>query len=209
MGNWCLSVALALLAIASPSAWADSAQTDSHFVSPNLRVICRDSAFVHGYLHGYEEGFHIADLRLYAPGLSFNPPEVGKKDVKAYRSEFGNKNFFRAGYRYGFQNGYADGISGRAFRALGRIRDSLGQQSFPATAESDRALALGYIAGRKQGLRDGRLREPFRPNGSSCDPQQERSSPEFCQVLKQGYHMGYIDGYENQHDSANIQTASR
>jgi hypothetical protein len=131
---------------------------------------------VHGYVHGYEEGFHIADLRLYAPRYAFNPPELDKKDEKAYRPEFGEKKFFRSGYRYGFGSGYADGMAGRKFRALELIRDSLTDSLDPKAFRADnldRGLSMGYFAGRERGLRDGRLREPFRPEPRSLRPTRD------------------------------------
>ena len=192
---------------------AQSSHLESHFATASLGPICYSSAFVHGYLHGYEEGFHLANLRLYAPGYVFNPPSVKNQDEKAYRSEFGDKKFFRTGYRYGLGSGYADGIAGRNFRAVELIRDSFTDSLDPGTPRGDKAadrgLSLGYFAGRQRGLRDGRLQKPFHPDPAACGQQGASAEPGFCLGVQQGYRMGYTDGYHNQYETPGAQTASR
>jgi len=212
MRKWSLPGVLMVAIVLICGAWARSSPPEPHFSSASLSGICRSSAFVHGYVHGYEEGFHIADLRLYAPRYAFNPPELDKKDEKAYRPEFGDKAFFRSGYRYGFGSGYADGMAGRKFRALELIRDSLTDSLDPKAFRADnldRGLSMGYFAGRERGLRDGRLREPFRPDREVCGQQGTSEAPGFCVGIKQGYRMGYTDGYQNQYEKPGAQTASR
>ncbi len=214
MLKWQLPGALVVVLLVVFGARAQSPAVEPHFSSSSLSAICRGSAFIHGYLHGYEDAFHTANLRLYMPGFIFNPPKLDNGDEKAYRAGFGDRQFFRSGYRYGFLSGYAEGISGRSFRALELIRDSL--DAFPVLGSAagtdglDRGLSVGYLAGRERGLHDGRLREPFQPPGNACDPGQEGSeAPGFCKGLEQGYRMGYTDGYQNQYTRPAAQTASR
>jgi hypothetical protein len=210
-----LAAAFVLVLLVVLAVQAQPRRADSHFSSASLSLICRDSAFVHGYLHGYQDAFHIANLRLYIPTLVFNPPKIDHQDEKAYHREFGDKKFFLAGYDFGFRSGYADGISQHKFRALDLLRDSLHLNQADLTDATnhdqlDRGLSQGYSAGREHGLRDGRLREPFRPDSSGCTPASSApQSSGFCQGLQQGYRMGYIDGYQNQYDVAVGETASR
>jgi hypothetical protein len=214
MHKWQLPGILAGILVVAVAAAAQSRRPEPHFSSASLSGICRGSAFIHGYLHGYEDAFHAANLRLYIPGLVFNPPRIDHMDEKAYRSDFGNKRLFLSGYGYGFGTGYADGISQRSFRALEILRQSFDLKDSPVANRGndglDRGLSLGYFMGRKQGLRDGRLREPYQTAGNRCDREQSMAQPaEFCEGLEQGFRMGYRDGYENQYTIPAAQTASR
>ena len=94
----------ALLAAAFLTAVTAAAQqaTDPHFAVPRISAIVRQSVFAHGYLHGYEEGFHLADVDIQ---MGRKAREVSKikraKNLAGYRREFGPRSSFESGYRQG------------------------------------------------------------------------------------------------------------
>lgn len=183
-----------------------SAQTkapDRHYAASRTSAITHKSVFVHGYLHGYEEGFHLADLDIQ---MGRGVRDIGKckeaRELAGYRSEFGNKNAFESGYREGVRVGYGDGIAGRAFRAVGEL-ETISATALVAAegrpdASFDQGFAAGYAAGQRQGLQDGRRDETFTPPLPACPPQPAKANQQtFCAAYIGGYRVGYADGFTN------------
>lgn len=97
---------------------------ERHLTLSSVGTLYSNSAFAHGFRHGYDEGFHIGDLDLQM-GRSAHPFIKSKEYQQAgheYNFGFGSKQLFRHGYQAGFRSGYTDAISGREFRASGRAR---------------------------------------------------------------------------------------
>ena len=114
------SALLATLLLAAVTAAAGNAP-DDHYLAARTSALVHKSVFIHGYLHGYELGFHLADIDLQ---MGRGVRDLGKckegRDAVGFRREFGDKRLFEFGYREGVRVGYADGISGRSFRAIRR-----------------------------------------------------------------------------------------
>ncbi len=166
-------------------------------------AIVHRSVFVHGYLHGYEEGFHLADLDLQM-GRSMG--DVGKrKEAREgfdYRPEFGDKHFFELGYREGLRIGYNDGIAGRNFRAYDQLQEfgdlDPGPDPRPDPA-FDEGFSQGYESGQRQGLQDGHSRELSSVPTAACPASPPDGSDEqsFCAAYVSGFHVGYSDAVVN------------
>ncbi len=174
---------------------------DHHYSASRTQDITRKSVFVHGYLHGYEEGFHLADMDIQ---LGRGSRVIDKcheaRKAEGYRREFGDKQFFQRGFREGLRVGYADGMAGRAFRAFQQI-DSIAVTSPEAGSDPvfDRGFSLGYAAGQRQGLLDGRRDSTYTPPLPACpyaSAQHDRAQ-NFCGAYVGGYRVGYSDGFVN------------
>jgi hypothetical protein len=176
---------------------------DSHYLAPRTQAMARQSVFVHGYLHGYEEGFHLADLDIQ---MGRGVRDINRcKDARqadGYRHEFGDKHFFQVGYREGLRVGYGDGAAGRAFRAVDEI-EAISTASLDGVTSPgrvfDQGFSLGYSTGQRQGVEDGRRDSSFTPPLPACPPQSPRSADAgtFCSAYVGGYRVGYSDGFTN------------
>jgi hypothetical protein len=184
-----------------------SAQDDWHLSKNGNPALFLRSAFAHGYMHGYEEGFHEGDLDLQM-GHPFHPVKEQErfKKVSGYRDVFGNQGSFSNGYRKGYAVGYTDSYAGRNFRAIQLVREAR-LQPLPATAAApdpqfDHAFMLGYNAGQTSGLNDGRAAAPLADLHSiNCSKVTDN---EDCAAYRQGYWLGYSDGYTNQNETGAV-----
>jgi len=157
------------------------------------------SAFAHGYLHGYEQGFHSADQDIHT-GHTYLLPVLRSTERKlrsSYRTDFGDRALYMAGFREGARAGYDDGVAGRAFRAIGPLRSAAtGLISAPHDHNFDRAFADGYFAGRSFGRSDAQPITDFNFVGAIC--RASRQSPnhgaDYCDAYARGYQVGYGDG---------------
>ncbi len=165
------------------------------------------SAFAHGYMHGYEQGFHAADLDFQMARQPRDPAGIKAfKEVSGYRDQFGDKRFFVNGYREGFRVGYADSFRGARFRAVGELRAAalgLATGGDPRPNQQfDAGISAGYSTGRREGLQDGRDGAAFRDLAVYCHGRVyhpfQPSADEFCSGYGRGFRMGYADGYVNQ-----------
>lgn len=209
--------ALILILTVVPSAPAEN--PDIHVtIDPARPLYCR-SAFMHGYIHGYEEGFHSADLDLQM-GRRARPLNSIKeyRDHKGvrYRAEFGDRDWFYRGFRQGFEVGYSDAISGREFRAVSQARRSASglpddQALVGRTTNFDNGFYAGYHAGLGRGLHDGRG-SPADEGQPACDAKGDLNAwtSQYCEAFARGFHLGYADGYANQlSDDTEQRTAKR
>ena len=178
---------------------------DEHIVNDRARQLYRRSVFAHGYIHGYEDGFHQGDFDLQT---GHNPQNV--KRLKAFRAadaghrrEFGNRDQFRTAYRKGFTAGYADATAGRDFRAVSAVRRAAdGLLDLPAEddqhATFDRGFRDGYESGQVHGEVAGRDRASYDSSPIGCAlgaPPPPGQSQDFCDGYARGYLMGFDDGY--------------
>jgi hypothetical protein len=206
-----LRVCFVLLMFVCLSAQAQSG--DWHVFSQDLFV---KSAFAHGYMHGYEQGFHHGDLDLQM-GRGFREVRTQSeyKKVSGFREEFGDKRVFEDGYRAGFLVGYTDCFAGRNFRAVQLLDQTAQGQAAAAKAHFDRgydhAFRQGYETGQRQGLADGRVSAVSRLDGSVCEPGGGRgeATSEYCEAFRDGYRLGYSDGFANQHDLGDVFARNR
>jgi hypothetical protein len=174
-------------------------RSDAHFLSTRIAPVVQRSAFVHGYLHGYEEGFHQADFDLQMGRIS-RGEYTRDAAPTGFRREFGSKHMFNDGFHNGFQVGYADGASGRRFRAIETVLVATGNTESENAGQPgtyDEGIRSGYAAGQHQGLDDARRQAPSKPS-PACPINSGRTKEAFCSAYASGYEMGYSDGFTNQ-----------
>ena len=158
--------------------------------------LCARSAFAHGYLHGYEEGFHNADLDIHMGRI--NNPILENSHKPPHPDKDGSSSdpaSFRAGYTEGYKSGYSDGISGRAFRAIVELRAAAADLR-PANGPGfDRGFASGYASGRQYTSENVAPINDFNYVLGYClasangDP-----GPGYCDAYTRGFRLGYDDG---------------
>jgi hypothetical protein len=159
-------------------------------------------------MHGYEEGFHCGDLDLQM-GRSFREVKNQDKFKKpvGYRSEFGDRGSFAEGYKKGYAVGYGDAYSGRNFRAIQLVDQA---KTEPATSGErpdysfDRAFLVGYDAGQRQGLHDGRTNATEESVASVECALGPVQTGELCDAYRRGYRLGYSDGFVNQREGREV-----
>jgi hypothetical protein len=188
---------------------------DIHVSIDPAAPIYRSSAFIHGYAHGYEMGFHSGDLELQMGRMAHDPKNFKqfKEAKKFYQKEFGNRDSFTSGYENGFRVGYGDAYQGRNFRGAYEARTLAQQwQSSGVVPEKnsqpdvDSGIEQGYKLGVKSGLDAARNSEPFNLAAAECPA---KKTPIFCRAHGLGYELGYSDGYNNQRKpNENVKTAS-
>jgi len=192
------------------------AQThDIHLVESPAKGLFHRSAWAHGYIHGYEAGFHQGNLDLHMARPIQDPHSVKefKKSSKVYHASFGNRPEFEKGYGSGFEVGYLDGSSGRDFRAASETNRISSAMEVPKDVDPKQAeqldvmLDAGYLQGRRTGLGDARAKTDFRATEVPC-PEAAKSRAN-CTAYQSGFRWGYSDGYSNQRPESNTQRASK
>jgi hypothetical protein len=140
---------LCILAPAQESSQPRSAG-ERHTGSDPGSALYQRSIFAHGFIHGYEQGFHVADLDYHEGHTDRKLKEIRdyRNASSGYHSNFGDKDTFRQGYREGFTQGYDDSIHSRSFRAVmaasvvaGNLKGYAG-----SSKELDAGFAAGYLA---------------------------------------------------------------
>ena len=182
------------------------AADDCVHLNSERQVLYKNSAFAHGYIHGYEQGFHLGnqDLQLGRESRDITKGAEYREAAKDYRSKFGARDAFRDGYRDGIVVGYTDGRSGHRFRAIFEGRIAASHVSNAALgSKPDKAFELGFVdgyrAGTIQGVGDGHNRASYRPQQMECRGAPEALSlgENYCLGYFSGFHFGYSDGYIN------------
>ncbi len=179
------------------AASAANLKPDQH-LDDRAGVLYQRSAFAHGYLHGYEDGFHEADQDLHMghllPGVTVHRE---RRDTQSsYRLEFGDRNLFMKGYREGLRAGYDDGVAGREFRAIDDLRAAAdGLDPNRNAMHFDRGFADGYAGGRQQTATQNVTSIDFSYVGSWCREQlkHNESSDQYCDAYTRGYRLGYSE----------------
>lgn len=195
-------VSLSFLLLCLPSFAQD---TDWHETSLDLFA---KSPFAHGYMHGYEDGFHTGDLDMQM-GRNFRDVKYHEqyKRTAGYKPSYGDKSSYEGGYRSGYLVGYTDSYSGRSFRAAAWLRQTNRAAVAAHTQwdfKVDAAFKQGYLSGQRQGLHDGRTagaenasvqcsEQALQAKGDSPEPQSD-----YCEAYRSGYQLGYSDGFANQ-----------
>lgn len=108
------AITLCIFAPAQEFIHSRPAATDGH-ATPTQQ----GSPFTHGFIRGYEQGFHAADLDFHVGRTDRKLdtfPEY-RKATSGYREGLGNRNSFQQGYRLGFAEGYDDSFHSRHFSA--------------------------------------------------------------------------------------------
>lgn len=198
-----LPLELFLLLFAAISVAGQSA--DRHLTSDSAHSLYQKSAYAHGYIHGYEDGFHDADIDIHM-GRGERPLSVMKEYREAsggYRADFGDKEYFRLGYKQGFREGYSDAIRGGEFRAIeqtGKAAAGISETPSPNMKKKDfdRAFSAGYDAGRENGTNASVDEPDFERAANVCQARIPRSEAghggEYCDAFMRGFVLGFDDG---------------
>jgi flagellar biosynthesis/type III secretory pathway protein FliH len=201
---------LAVAAVLAFNVCAHAQSDDWHMSSRDLFV---KSTFAHGYIHGYEEGFHAGDIDMQM-GRSYREMKCQEKFKKpaGYRDQFGSKGTYDDGYRKGYTVGYIDSYEGRNFRAIQLIRAaqaSNDRSGWRLDQEFDSAFRQGYEAGQSKGLQDGRTSVAAQNEPASCEEKLQAKggsglNNNYCDAFRSGYQLGYSDGFANQRDRGKV-----
>src|SRR5579872_6518457 len=129
---------------------------ERHLQATPMGALCANSAFAHGYRHGYDQGFHLGDLNLQ---MGRDPASFGKlranRPATEYRDFFGSKQLFEMGYEAGLRGGYSDAVAGFEYRGRERIEAAalgLSTDVLPASRRPhfDEGFASGYASSQSQ-----------------------------------------------------------
>jgi len=180
-------------------------EADRHTISDPAQVLYMRSSWAHGYIHGYEQGFHTGDLEVQM-GHEARPLDQFKvyREISGYLGE-DDHGAFRRGYREGFRVAYHDALSGGVFCAIAQIRraaEGLEKQARLAKREFDQALAEGYESGWVRGVQRERLVSGVQR--AVCLAHQW--SPSYCDAFSRGFELGYDAGARGP-DAHAMQTA--
>ena len=171
--------------------------TDPHMTDAAAALYQR-SAFAHGYLHGYEQGFHIGDVDIqmghFLPGVKARHDE---RPDGHYNATFGDKALFNEGFRLGLRSGYADSIGGHEFRAISELRKAADGLALDAASRPfDRAFYEGFVSGQRQGATDPHVLTDFAGVGNTCLQARANAGDheQYCDGYLRGFQLGYGDG---------------
>jgi hypothetical protein len=173
-------------------------------------ALFQHSAFAHGFMHGYEDGFHCADLDLHMSRPARKPSSFSeyKKADSGFDSSFGEKHLFQAGYRAGFNSGYNNGYSEQPFRGVAEARAAAqGLQPEGKPSKSfDRAFGAGFTGGLKRAQHDAQpidvdLSQTIDHCRSSMPDKASTDTLQFCNAFGRGYRMGYMVGEQRSEEA--------
>jgi flagellar biosynthesis/type III secretory pathway protein FliH len=166
--------------------------------SPGADLFTR-SSFAHGYMHGYEEGFHGGDLDVQLGRDPRDPASLATyKKIDCYQKDFGPREPFKVGFEDGFRAGYSDAVRLRPFSAVASLKEAAQGLSEAKTKKDlvafDDGFREGYKRGRHQGASDGRDAAENNPIVPPCLGLPD----EYCEGFHRAFVVGYADGYSNQ-----------
>ncbi len=171
------------------------AAQEHHLGNDSASTLFAESPFAHGYIHGYEEGFHFGDLDLQLGRDPRDPALIAEYKHDGFQSRFGSKNSYKAGYKDGFRAGYSDATHELPFRAIVNLRRaSEGLKTKGLVQLFDTGFREGYDHGRRKGGEDGRAAASANPINPPC----LGLSDDYCSGFARGFVIGYEDGFNNQ-----------
>jgi hypothetical protein len=157
---------------------ADNRAECYHVSQDALQQVYIHSPFAHGLRHGYEAGFHDADLDYH---LGYEERQIKLNKVpgtEGFHKSFGDKKSFRRGYEYGYLAGYRDSFAGRKFH-------------YPPASDgvaSDLANARAFDAGVADGFRRS-------VDSASAQNSCDNAQPGYCE----GFRLGVKFAAEERH----------
>lgn len=156
---------------------------DAHWNGDSAAPLYHLSVFAHGFIHGYEDGFRIADAvyQLGMPAASLDSYPQYKTATSHYDNSYGPKDHFKTGYREGFRAGYGDSLQNRRFRAVDAARDSAAGLSLSPGSAFDAGFEGGFRAASVAAVEDAVL---------PCDAQAANNQ----RIVKAGYCEGFARG---------------
>lgn len=190
-------ILIVALVLASPALLLAGQRDDAHWNGDSAAPLYHLSVFAHGFIHGYEDGFRIADAvyQLGMPAARLEGYTQYKNATSHYDSSFGPKDRFKAGYREGFGAGYADSLHNRRFRAVNAARDSAARLTLSPGSAFDVGFEGGYRAAAAASVEDVSL---------PCDAQAANNQ----RMVKAGYCEGFARGVRFWQEAAAQPTAT-
>ena len=192
-------VGLAVLLACSAAAAQAPKPACPHFADKAAPLYSR-SAFAHGYIHGYEDGFHAADQDIHMGRLARGISPMKPAERPERRLPINDRTSFRKGYKRGFDTGYSDGAAGREFRAIGDLRVAAADlNASDSDPTFDRGFQQGYAAGRQYSLINTQPIADFSYAAEYCSKSlnqapQKTDTAAFCNAYARGFRLGYDDG---------------
>jgi hypothetical protein len=188
-----------LLAAAAGANASDAHKSDSHLKDPAAALYER-SPFAHGYIHGYEDGYHAADQDLQfgrlGRGVRTKPAPHPENRIHS-----GDPASLRRGYEQGFAAGYRDSAAGREFRAIAALRSLAAV--LPAGAPTldrafDHGFNDGYFAAEAYVAKSSRPINDFGYISAFCAEhlyrgKKSEAKASQCPGYTAGFRLGYAD----------------
>jgi hypothetical protein len=181
--------------------------SERHLQPTSIGALFLDSAFAHGYRHGYDEGFHLADLDIH---MGRAVQQMTKHELRQagheYNNSFGSKARFQQGYEAGLSAGYADGFAGDQYQASERAKlaaSGLADALPPSRREYfDEGFAGGYASAHVQSVRAKGMTIDYLEQYCQ-DKLLGSHPPEYCS----GFGRGFIFGSSVQSGTESTATA--
>ena len=199
------------LKLPSPTVTSRPGMANERHLQPNsVGALYGNSAFAHGYRHGYDEGFHVGDFALQMGRNvdQVSPPREYRHAPRGYRSDFGNRESFDQGYQAGFLSGYSDAITGEEYRLNRRASAAaagLSPEILPPNrrAHFDEGVAGGYASAQsanapKHGMTVEYIEQYCRKTASGM------YALEYCS----GFSRGYLLGIHNDASASTVASTS-
>ncbi|ABF40808.1 hypothetical protein Acid345_1807 [Candidatus Koribacter versatilis Ellin345] len=168
---------------------------ERHLGNDSASTLFTESPFAHGYMHGYEAGFHFGDLDLQLGREPRDPAVIAEFKRDGFQNYFGSKSSYKFGYHDGFRAGYSDATHELPFRAIVNLRQAAEGLTVKSLVRPfDDGFRDGYSHGRRKGGEDGRVA----PQANPINPPCLGLPDEYCSGFARGFTIGYRDGFNNQ-----------
>ena len=190
----------------SLAAQSNNQQSDYHLTDDSAHVLYQHSSWAHGYVHGYQVGFHEGTIDYHMSHTRRDPAKIKTahraKDFCRY--DTGNHKIFERGFKEGMKAGYSDAFAGRDYRASNEMEKLAVSAPVSADSHLDPVIGEGYAAGQRIGLDDGRRAAAYLPQKGPCPLNY---APPQCSGYRLGFQLGYSDGYHNQREPEEVRNA--
>jgi len=195
-----------LLSTLTLAAGGLAAQPDYHLTQDSAHAVYQQSTWAHGYVHGYQMGFHEGTIDYHMAHLRRDPRKIksAQHTSAAYHSDFGDRKVFERGFKEGFNVGYSDAFAGRDYRASSEMEKLASTEPVKDGSHLDPVLGEGYTAGQRSGLEDGRRAAAYMPQKAQCPAHYVEPQ---CAGFRLGFQLGYSDGYHNQREPEEVRNA--
>lgn len=182
------------------------AQSDYHLTADSARVLYQHSSWAHGYVHGYQMGFHEGTIDYHMTHARRDPAKMklSRRAKDCSRGQAVNQKVFERGFREGLKVGYSDAFAGRDYRASGELEKLAVIAPVSPDSHLDPVIGDGYAAGQRVGIEDGRIAAAYLPQKGPCPLNY---APPQCSGYRLGFQLGYSDGYHNQREPEEVRNA--
>lgn len=199
---------------AIPLSSMPSSGGDRHLQGTPSGVLYQNSAFAHGYRHGYDQGFHLGDVGIHMGRTArvVSKFKQYQQGIREYSVMFGSRQLFQEGYQAGFRSGYNDAMSGLEFRAsesISGVATGLNAISSPIRRSYfDEGVACGFKSSQLSEAPVDRVTAAYveqycRKTASGLQPL------EYCSGFSRGYMLGIADAPARTIKIAGTQTSRR